>query len=144
MAFRRLLVATDFSEFMPKILGIAKDLAAVHGAKIVFCTALEIPPENTLLGGALKPLIDVAEETRKAEERLKEAAEAHGLGNLVERYLVLHHLPGDEVPEAAAREGCDLIVVGTHGRSGFQHFVVGSVAERIVRRAKVPVLVVPK
>ena len=51
--------------------------------------------------------------------------------------------PGTEVPACAKELACDLIVVGTHGRTGFRHFVLGSVTERIIRNSDVPVLVVP-
>ncbi len=57
--------------------------------------------------------------------------------------IVLLHQPGTEVPVCAVEKGCDLIILGTHGRTGFRHFVLGSVTERIVRNSEVPVLVVP-
>ncbi len=49
--------------------------------------------------------------------------------------------PASEIVEWADEEGCDLVVVGTHGRSGIPRLILGSVAERVVRQAHVPVLV---
>ncbi len=142
MAFKRILVAIDFSDIMDRILSTAKSVAETNGAEILCCTALEIPPENTLLGGSLKPLIDLEAEREKARKKLEKAVADAGLTGLCSRILVLDYLPGDEIPEAAAREKCDLILLGTHGRSGLKHFVVGSVAERVLRGSPVPVLVV--
>jgi universal stress protein A len=50
--------------------------------------------------------------------------------------------PAPIIVQTAAQDGCDLIVMGTHGRSGFSHFALGSVAEKVVRHAQCPVLTV--
>jgi nucleotide-binding universal stress UspA family protein len=52
--------------------------------------------------------------------------------------------PAKAITETAAREKFDLIVMGTHGRSGLAHLALGSVAERVVRHAPCPVLTVPR
>lgn len=143
MGFNRILVATDFSPCSAKALEVAGSVANEFGARILLCHALEAPEENTLLGGSLKPMLNFPEEQRKAETALRAEAKKAGIEDLVDDVLVRLHQPGTEVPECAKEMNCDLIVVGTHGRTGFRHFVLGSVTERIVRHSEVPVLVVP-
>jgi nucleotide-binding universal stress UspA family protein len=55
----------------------------------------------------------------------------------------LDGIPHKEIVDHAKKVGADLILIGTHGRSGLSHAVLGSVAERVVQRARRPVLVVP-
>ena len=80
---------------------------------------------------------------RNLLEETKAEAERAGLTASTE----LRDLKGGRVADAIIDEAgvarCDLIVIGTHGRTGFRHLVIGSVAEKVVRTAKVPVLTVP-
>jgi nucleotide-binding universal stress UspA family protein len=79
---------------------------------------------------------------KDAEARVEEgvkAAAARGIG-VAGRVLV--GLPFQTIIEAARAADVDLIVMGTHGRTGFSHLLLGSVAERVVRHAPCPVLVV--
>jgi nucleotide-binding universal stress UspA family protein len=143
MGFKKILVATDFSPCSARALEVAGRLATTLGARVVLCHALEAPDENTLLGGSLKPLVDFPVEQRKAETALRAEAKRAGLDRHLDEVVVRLHQAGNEVPAAAEEHGCDLIVIGTHGRTGFRHLVIGSVAEKVVRTAKVPVLTVP-
>ncbi len=143
MTFKKILVATDFSASSAKAMDAASRLAEVHDARISLCHALEAPDENTLLGGSLKPLIEFSEEQRKAEAALRADAKRAGLAERLEDVVVRLHQPGNEVPELAKELGCDLIVVGSHGRTGLHQLAIGSVTDRIVRHSTVPVLVVP-
>ena len=60
------------------------------------------------------------------------------------RKIILFGRPQDEIVKCAEDQKADLIIMGTHGRTGLAHFLVGSVAERVVRTSKVPVLTVPQ
>ena len=77
----------------------------------------------------------------RAHDELRKR-EAHLTDLDVVRHVVLGP-PSDEVLRVADEVGASYIVVGTHGRTGLAHLLMGSVAEQIVRRAKVPVLAVP-
>jgi universal stress protein A len=59
------------------------------------------------------------------------------------RQAVEFGMPVDNIVEKAANEGVDLIVMSTHGRTGLEHMILGSVTEKVVARASCPVLVVP-
>ena len=76
------------------------------------------------------------------EQRLAEHAEAMTRRGLATRFLLRTGTAAEEIGQAATDEGADLIVVGTHGRTGLERLVIGSVAERVVRIAPCPVLTV--
>ena len=143
MRFEKILVATDFSPGSNKALKVAISLARSVGAKICLCTALGAPDENCMVGGSYRPHLDLCQEKESAKSRLEDYAKEIGISDLLVECKVLSHRPSDEVPKLAKSLGCDLIVVGTHGHSGFKHFFLGSVAERVIRNSLVPVLVIP-
>ena len=83
------------------------------------------------------------EDVRRGATHLAEAqvARAHAAGATAES-LVVEGTPADALLEVAAERGADLIAIGTHGRRGLRRLLVGSVAESVVRRSPVPVVVV--
>lgn len=138
---RGVLCATDFSPTAELALAHAAALARRHGAKLLLVHVIEPWPTTPY------PPITVADE---AEQSLREAA-ATRLEALTAPLLragldatarVLVGGPGHETIELARSSAADVIVVGTHGRSGIAHVVYGSTAEYIVRRSPVPVLTV--
>jgi nucleotide-binding universal stress UspA family protein len=137
--YERILVPTDGSPEADAVLDHAAELAAVHDAEVhamyVISTAgyTSLPADAGIEG--LGPLLaDQGEQALdRAEERIEEVS--------VERVLV-EGSPGEEIVEYADDDGCDLIVMGTHGRGGIDRLLLGSVAERVVRTSEVPVLTV--
>jgi universal stress protein A len=140
---RRILVPTDFSETADRALATAIELGRSLGAEVhvvhVFSPVVMLPPPldmislPSLLPNVL-PKMEEALEARAA--RVREA----GLTGTVE---LIEGTPPVEIVRHATKVGAELIVVGTHGRSGLAHAVLGSVAERVLHRATCPVLVVP-
>jgi nucleotide-binding universal stress UspA family protein len=137
--YDRILVPTDGSPEADSFLNHAADLAAIHDANlhvmyVVDTTGYSDLPTDTItegLGSMLSEQGDAALDS--AEERIGDVP--------VERALV-EGSPGEKIVEYADDEGCDLIVMGTHGRGGIDRLLLGSVAERVVRTASVPVLTV--
>lgn len=127
---RRLLLATDFGPSSEGAVELAARIAAVFGARITLLHALD--------DDAREPTGEVARATR---ERLEKVAE--GIGGLVpdRDVLVRHGKPWSEICDEA-KDGYDLVVLGTHGRSAVPRWLIGSVAERVVRAAEPPVLTV--
>jgi nucleotide-binding universal stress UspA family protein len=82
------------------------------------------------------------EQRRWVDETLERRARSARAAGLLARAIVRTGPPASTIAETAAEEEADLVVVGTHGRSGLDRLIVGSVAERVVRLATCPVLVV--
>lgn len=141
-AMNRIVVATDFSQNAKKALDTAEEIARESGAEL---HVLHVYP---LLMHAISS--DLVPDDPQFEQRLREQLEGTlaetlaGLSkNLTVASALIQGTPAREIPQYAENVGADLIVMGTHGRTGFQHMVLGSVAERTLRLSKVPVLTVP-
>ena len=135
----RILVAVDFGEASNHAVRAAGAIAAATGATLVglHAESLEAPPYFT--HGQIEALERQQQETRKrAAQYLTQAARR--LTPVAVEPLVTDGPAADAVLDAAA--GVGLVVMGTHGRRGASRWWLGSVAERVVRRARVPVLVV--
>lgn len=143
MQARKILLATDFSEASRAALELAAEVARGSGAILLIAhvSELELHPVGELFNEEPRP--DPSELAR-----LKSVVPA-GTGLRYEHRL-LHGEPGsvettnpaDIILKAAEREQADLIVLGTHARSGVGHVLMGSVAESVLRRAACAVVVV--
>lgn len=139
--FRHILVATDFSECSDRAIELAVRMAAALDAKLTLVHAWDAPSfvyANPIAppGDVITPLHDAAAEclneaVARARRTRPDAAGILRRGQAWREILQTR----DEI-------GADLIIVGTHGRSGLSHVVLGSVAEHVVRIAPVPVLTV--
>lgn len=144
--FRRVLHATDFSRASRPALARAIALARQNRAKLWVAHAL--PPLVMSVGGGFE---FVPPRTYEAIDRSARQHARKQLAALVERAkragvrvtaLLLDGAPQELIPRAARRTRADLVVIGTHGRSGLSRVLLGSVAERVVRFAPCPVLTV--
>jgi nucleotide-binding universal stress UspA family protein len=140
LAFKKIVMATDFSPPSELALQYARTLARRFGAELHL---LHVVPEP-FPRGAEAYMTDPANVRRRlvadAEQRLDKAT-----ANLRMPEITWHIRIGDParlIAETAASHGADLIVIGTHGRRGIAHMMMGSVAERVVRHAACPVLTV--
>ena len=141
MLYDRVLVPTDGSAGTDSAVAHALDLAAVHGATI---HAVYVVDVTSYAGLSVDSSWEGVGEQIRAEgeaalEAVREAAEGAGVD--VETRL-LHGSPAPEIVAEAEEADCDLIVMGTHGRGGIDRLLLGSVAERVVRTATVPVLTI--
>jgi len=136
--FHRILHPTDFSECSQYAFHIAADLARQHGAALLVLHVARPLSEKLTFGEV------AAAQPSAYHRRLTEAeheATVTGADVVVER-LVEDGEPAHVVARVARERGCDLIVIGAHGRSGLERLLMGSTAEHIVRLAPCPVLVV--
>ena len=141
--FRRILVPHDFSEGATYALRVAGELADRHGARLTvlhvltpFYTGPGYPTQDEI---AWPPPAEIA---RDREARLA-AVVRKTLGVAAAKKVACRAVVGEAVPAIlAAAAGADLVVMSTLGRTGLAHLLIGSVAERIVRHAPVPVLTV--
>jgi len=127
---RKLLVATDFSDAAAAALVLARRLLEPGGALVL---AHAIPP---VIAPGEVPLADPRSEAWARAEYEKLAPSLAGIGAELD---LRFGAPDTAVLAAAAEHGADAIVMGTSGRTGLAHVLLGSVAERVIRRAPLPV-----
>jgi nucleotide-binding universal stress UspA family protein len=139
---RCILVPLDFSENSRSVLEWAAHLAEEHASRIVLLHAYHLPVEFQQLEGAYLPPDFWASVRREAEASLRGyAGDLEKRGIEVETVVCEGYAATVIVDEAQSR-GADLIVIGTHGRSGIKHLLLGSIAERVVQKSPCPVLTV--
>jgi nucleotide-binding universal stress UspA family protein len=145
ITLKQILVPTDFSEPSDKAVRYAKALAEAFGG--VTLHFLHVVDNAFVHGwtsegyvGALPEFRERLE--RQARETLDKLAAASELPRSAVRLATRVGHPVVEILRYAKEEAIDLVVLGTHGRSGLGHLLMGSVAERVVRTASCPVLTV--
>jgi nucleotide-binding universal stress UspA family protein len=134
------LVPVDFSPPSEAALIYALKLAQLVGAEVYVCHVIPTPHVlDALYERGVAPPETVKRITQKARKRIKEIAEAQA----TTVPLRIHCQEGEaakHILQQAETLKVDLIVIGTHGRSGARRFFLGSVAETVIRRASCPVL----
>jgi nucleotide-binding universal stress UspA family protein len=140
--FNSILVPTDFSEHSEEALRVAADLAQRYAATISLVHVYE-PVQYVMPEGYFFTPEQITHLDSALRAQLAKAGRALGDSNTtrVESHL-LEGLVFAEIVRFAREHGSDLIVMGTHGRTGIKHALIGSVAERVTRTAPCPVLVV--
>lgn len=131
--FSRILVPTDFSPAAGEALRIARE--GFTDAEICLLHVLE--PKR--LASALSSPVHSSDETKALSGKLLERLNV--LSQAGEESLVEIGSPAETILNRAATWQADLIVMGTHGRTGLAHLLMGSVAENVVRKAALPVLI---
>jgi nucleotide-binding universal stress UspA family protein len=141
MEIRRILAPTDFSEPSKQAIAYAFELAQTFEAQLVLLHVVDLPPypieglPPSQLGGTFLEELEQQAASDLAQVLAKEAEV-----KVVRR--VVAGIPYRKIVEIAADEKVDLIVMATHGRTGFSHLFMGSVAERVVRTVSCPVLTI--
>ena len=146
ISIRRILVPVDLSGTSEHALTYAGEFAEKLGAEL---TVLYVVPEpSAVLPDMMMPVpVTTADTDDLVAAGHQSLAELLAAKNIDRRNVTLDVRVGDaaeEIEAAAAELKADLIVVGTHGRSGLKHLLLGSVAEHVVRHAPCPVLTVRK
>ncbi len=142
--WKRICCPIDFSDASRAAMEVAADLARRHGAELVLLHAYPIPgytfPDGSVVASP-KMMQDLAEGAeRHLEEWRVEAERLVGAPRVTTAKAIGE--PAAEIVAAAKANAIDLLVLGTHGRTGLEHALMGSVAERVVRKAHCPVLTV--
>jgi nucleotide-binding universal stress UspA family protein len=140
---KKILVATDFSDHSAVALRYAAEFSKAFGSQILLCHVVEgsgylshLPPGGE---GYFPPNMD---EIRRenAQVKCQEILDEGTFENAAAHVLI--GKPFLEIVQLAKAENVDLVIVGTHGRGAVAHMLLGSVAERVVRKAPCPVLTV--
>jgi nucleotide-binding universal stress UspA family protein len=144
--FTKILVPTDFSEGAEAAMRIASDLSfrfAIPMTLVYVFEPTDYPLPNGFVVFTSQQVQHVTEEIeRRLAQARRSALDAGGAHSVTTRHL--QGWAAGEITQFAKEGGFDLIVMGTHGRSGLKHLLLGSVAEHVVRTAPCPVLTVRK
>jgi len=145
LPIQKILCPTDFSRHSQDAIEVARELAAYFDAELIL---VNVAPDVPTLAYAPVPTnFDVGEYgrelVRSSESTLEEIVESTKGDDLKIRPVVLQGNPSDQITREAQKDMVELIVISTHGRTGIDRLVFGSVTERVVRFAPCPVLVIP-
>lgn len=144
--YDRILVPTDGSEGMKTAVEQAITHAKTYGAElhvlhVIDQSAVELTTTPTVEGMTSEVIYEhLDDQGQKLVEEVATQATEAGVSTTTE--LVEHGHPHDVIQSYATEQGIDLIVIGTHGRSGLDRHLVGSVAEKVIRTVEAPVLAV--
>jgi nucleotide-binding universal stress UspA family protein len=139
---QRIMVPTDCSAGAGAAADVAAQLARQLNASIDVVTVVDTSAFAEIYGDAVYRAQRIADIHSEAQTNARQFADAH-LGGIAR--VQVHVRDGNtflEICEGARELGSDMIVMGTHGRTGLAHLVIGSVAEKVVRASTIPVLTV--
>lgn len=140
---KTILAPTDFSEISKIGLRHAFELARKESAEVIVYHAIDFdngwPDRGAVYGGPRNLLSGC----RAVLDRFLAENFADCLDLVEVRQVVEFGAPDKSIAGKAADENADIIVMATHGRTGMDHFMLGSVAEKVIARARCPVLIVP-
>ena len=142
--YKNILIATDGSEIARKAMQDGLALARCLAANVSAVTVTEPLSEAALGETVFAPSAEDYDRicAREAARILSEVDEAASAAGVQCRTVhVRHRLPADGILEAADQSGCDLIVMGSHGRRGVARLLLGSQATEVLTRSRVPVLI---
>jgi nucleotide-binding universal stress UspA family protein len=143
---QRILCPIDFSDFSRRALDHAMAIASWYESTVTLVHVAAIaPPEVFAPGaGAFTSAALTIEDREALQASMKRFAESEGASSVPLVFEVAEGYPSTEILGRADEMPADLLVLGTHGRSGFERLVLGSVTERVLRKAACPVLSVPR
>ena len=141
--FSRIVIPTDFSECAERAWAVAQRVAGTLRSEVVLAHILVEPIVYGDASLATDSTRQLFEQARKwVEDELEKWASAVRAQGMTVRTIVRTGSANEEIVNLATDEGAELIVIGTHGRSGLNRALLGSVADRVVRFAPCPVLTV--
>lgn len=141
---KKILVPTDFSKHAEYALKVAAKIAREHNGEIYLLHLLDLPHQESdaVVAGAEVP--EIAFFLKKAKERFDDIKSSDFLEGIPVDGSILFDSAFDGIVKSAKKHDIDLIVMGSHGASGFKEMFIGSNTEKVVRLSDVPVLVIKK
>ncbi|MEI7812725.1 MAG: universal stress protein [Ignavibacteria bacterium] len=141
LQIKKIIVPVDFSNYSKNALRYAINFAKDHSAKIFLIYVVEpvIYPADFSMGQIALPSIDL-EMTTRANNELDNLIKSEIPSDIEVEKIIKTGKPFVEINETASEINADLIIIATHGRTGVEHILFGSTAEKVVRKAPCPVL----
>jgi nucleotide-binding universal stress UspA family protein len=141
MSYSKILIAVDSSEFSMQAAKKGLELAHQTKAEVALIYVVDTSKAIGNIDAGILPEQAMVILKKEVEQTLDELASMYNVDSIL-KFMPEGH-PTKDILKTAEIWGADLIVIGTHGRTGLMHLLVGSVAENVVRHSKVPVMVVP-
>jgi len=139
---KKILVPTDFSQEAENALKVAAQIAKKHGSEIYLLHMLEIPMQEIDAVNAHVEVPEVMFFMKMAHKKFEEIMESDYLKGITVHEIVKPEATFNSVVEICHEQGAEIIIMGSHGASGFKEMFVGSNAEKVVRMSDIPVLVI--
>ena len=141
LRLKKILCPTDFSESSLEALTQATEIAIEFGAELLLVHVLPVLPALPSDPNFVFRVPEYEQALHAdAERNLRTLAESPASKGVQVHTFVGHGDAGHEIVRLAGEQGADLIIIATHGRTGWRHVAFGSVAEKVVRLAQCPVL----
>lgn len=141
--FKKILVPVDFSNYSKNAINFSVQFAIKNNAQILLLYVIEpiIYPADLSIGQIALPSVNLdLDQTAKSE--LEKLAQSE-IGDSVQTTCIIKYgKPFLEIIETARDEDADLIIISSHGRSGVEHILFGSTADKVVRKSPCPVLTI--
>jgi nucleotide-binding universal stress UspA family protein len=141
---KKILAPTDFSDLSKRGVRYALEMARDTSAEVIVYYAIDVTSEWHDKPAITQHYHDTLEDTQKQLDKFLADHFADCIDLIEVRKVVEFGAPAGNILEMAQREGVDMIVMSTHGRTGLSHMMLGSITEKVVARASCPVLVVPR
>lgn len=141
LSIRKILVPSDFSSASDNAFKYALRFGQEFGADLILVHILEPALAPTFVGLPGAPAF-CEDERSLTEGNLRAWVDSAQAAGVSAKLALRSGLPAHEIVEAAKDHDVDLVIIATHGHTGWKHFCIGSTAERVVRAAPCPVLVV--
>ena len=143
--YKDILLALDGSPLAEAAMPHARALAKAFGARVTLLSVVQpvgIYPQSGVVGPVVSIALNVEEEMESVRRYLRTIAEQFEAEGINVKEVVREGDAASQICDYAHESRADLIVMSTHGRSGVQRWVYGSVADKVLRGAKVPILLI--
>lgn len=137
--FKRILCPTDFSEISLEVIPYAVELARLFDAEVFFIHVVHLlprPPEDFDYQAFVSAM------RANAEDRMSKSLGARLPRGIKHTSILVEGHPAEQILRAVDEYQIDLVTIATHGLTGWRHLIFGSVAEKVVRLSRVPVLTI--
>ncbi|MGV1011492.1 MAG: universal stress protein [Flavobacterium sp.] len=141
---KKILIPTDFSQNAEYALKVAAQIAKKNNGEIILLHMLELPHQGSDAMGSGKDIPEIMFFKNAAIRRLEELMEEDYLEGLKVSDIIQFEMAFDGILKISQLNNVDLIVMGSHGASGYKEMFIGSNAEKVVRNSEVPVLIIKK
>lgn len=141
---KKILVPTDFSDHAYCALKVASQIAKKNGGEIILLHMLELPHQAGDAIGSGHDLPEIMLFKNSAINKLEDLMDDPALDGVQVSEIIQFELAFDGIMKVSSKNDVDLIVMGSHGASGFKEMFIGSNAEKVVRNSEVPVLIIKK